>query len=48
MVKTIGSKVSDKVYDKIVFEIDKIGISKSEFVRMLIDEYFNDAGLVQY
>ena len=42
MYKTIGCKISVDLYNKINDELNKIGITKSEFIRMLIDIYFQE------
>lgn len=42
MVKTFGCKISDELYQIIKNEIGKIGINNSDFLRMLINNYFKD------
>ena len=42
MVKTVGCKVPVELYLKINNEICKIGKTKSQFLRMLINNYFKD------
>ena len=44
-LKTIGSKISAGLYYKIKDELDRIGKTKSEFLRMLINNYFKDLRL---
>jgi hypothetical protein len=42
LLKTIGCKIPAKLYFKINDELDRMGKTKSEFIRMLIDNYFKD------
>ena len=42
MVKTVGCKISDELYQIIRNEISKMGKTNSEFLRMLINNYFKD------
>ena len=42
MVKTVGCKISDELYQIIENEASILGIIKSDFLRMLINNYFKD------
>lgn len=41
-VKPVGCKISNELYQIIQNEIGKLGITKSDFFRMLINNYFKD------
>ena len=43
LLKTIGCKIPAELYLKINYEICKIGKTKSEFLRMLINNYFKQS-----
>jgi predicted DNA-binding protein len=45
MLKTIGCKIPPELYFRINNMLIKTGITKSEFMRMLIDNYFKNHGL---
>lgn len=45
-VKPVGCKISDELYQIIENEVSKIGITKSNFFRMLINNYFKDHKIV--
>lgn len=45
MVKTFGAKVTDQDNDKINNEIKKLNIDRSDFLRMLLRDYFKDEKL---
>jgi len=47
LLKTVGCKVPAELYFKINKELYKIGKNKSEFLRMLIDDYFKNSCLVE-
>jgi len=45
LVKTFGAKVTDQDNDKINNEIKKLNIDRSDFLRMLLRDYFKDEKL---
>ena len=42
MVKTFGAKITNQLSNEIKIEITKLGKTKSEFLRMLLDNYFKN------
>lgn len=42
MVYTFGSKISDELFFKITAEISRLGLTKSQFLRLILDYYFNN------
>jgi len=47
MVKVIGVKISDEIFVKIITEINRLGLTKSQFLRMVLENYFNNQKSVE-